>query len=73
MLLGNMLVDKLLDMPISLCVLKQDNLLLLSIPIPMVLLLPTPFLLLDKQELHQAKLMLVVGQQLVLIWLGSRN
>ena len=52
MLLGNMVVSKLLDMPIYLRVLQQYNILLLYIPILMVLLLPTPLLLLEKQELH---------------------
>lgn len=36
MLLGDMVVGELLDMPISLRAPQQDNLLLLSIPIPMV-------------------------------------
>jgi len=52
MLLGNMVVGKLLDMPISPRVLKQWNRLLLRIPRPMVLLLPMPPLLLDKHGLH---------------------
>lgn len=39
MLLGNMVVGKLLDMPISLRVLQKENLLLLYIPILMVLIL----------------------------------
>jgi len=52
MLLGNIVLGKQLDMPISLRVLQQSNLLLLYRPIRMVLILPMPLLLLDKQELH---------------------